>query len=134
MDPKEVMAFFNTRPRNCLLITSNPNGDVNGAVYGSPNMVDENTIVLATKESRSYQYLRENPRAALIVVEPGVMGHDSKAVRVYMELMDIETEGELLAKFKKEVAGRAGEKAAEDLKAAIRFKITEIRPLIDPVS
>ena len=133
MDRKEIMAFFNTRPRNCLLITANGKGKVNAAVYGSPKMIDENTVVLSTRESRSYQYLRENPEAAIIVAEPGEINRGSKVVRVYLELTAIETEGELLNKFKEEVASRAGKEAAESTKAAIRFKITEVRPLIDPI-
>lgn len=134
MDRKEIMAFFNHRPRNCLLSTSNSKGKVNVAVYGSPRMTDENTIVLSTRESRSYQYLRENPEAAIIVAEPGEINRGSKAVRVYLSLTAIETEGELLNKFKEEVASRAGKEAAASTKAALRFKITEVRPLIDHIS
>ena len=133
MDRKELMEFFNRRPRNSLLITSNSEGKVNVAVYGSPRMIDENTVVLATRESRSCQYLRENPAAAIIVVEPGEISRGSKGVRVYLDLTAIESEGDLLNKFKEEVAVRAGKEAAESIKAAIRFKITEVRPLVDPV-
>ena len=32
MDRKELMDFFNHRPRNCLLVTSNDEGKVNVAV------------------------------------------------------------------------------------------------------
>jgi len=37
-----------------------------------------------------------------------------------------------LDNFKVEVGRRAGKEAAEGIKAAIRFKITEVRPLVDP--
>ena len=133
MDRKELMEFFNHRPRNCLLVTSNDEGKVNVAVYGSPTMIDENTVVLSTRESRSYQYLRKNPLAAMIVVEPGEISRTSKGTRIYLEMTAIETVGELLDKFKVEVGRRAGKEAAEGIKAAIRFKITEIRPLVDPI-
>jgi hypothetical protein len=133
MDRKELMDFFNHRPRNCLLITSNDEGKVNVAVYGSPTMIDENTVVLSTRENRSYQYLRKNPQAAMIVVEPGEISRASKGVRIYLEMTAIETGGELLDKFKVEVGRRAGKEAAEEIKAAIRFKITEVRPLVDPI-
>ena len=46
MDRKEVMEFFNKRPRNCILCTATNQGDVNVAVYGSPRMIDEDTVVL----------------------------------------------------------------------------------------
>ena len=134
MDRKEVMEFFNKRPRNCLITTANGKGDVNVAVYGSPRMIDENTVTIAVRDSRSYQNLRENPKAAIIVMEPGEVKHDSKVVRVYLELSAIETEGELLNQYKDTVAKRAGKKSADGLLAAIRFKIRDVRPLIDPIS
>lgn len=131
MDRKEVLAFFNKRPRNCLLCTANKNGDVNVAAYGTPQMIDENTVAFAARDRRSYQYLLENPKAAIIVVDPGEIKHDSKAVRVYLELIAVETEGDLLNQFKEAVAGRAGQEAADALQAAMRFEIAEVRPLID---
>jgi hypothetical protein len=133
MNRKEVMEFFNQRPRNSLLITSNGKGKVNVAVYGSPKMIDENTVVLATRDSRSYQYLRESSGAVLMIAEPGEISRKSKGIRVYLELTAIETEGDLLNKFKTDVASRAGKESAEALKAAIRFKITEVRALVDPI-
>ena len=132
MDRKEVMDFFNRRPRNCLLATSNGEGKVNVAVYGSPAMIDEDTVVLSTRENRSYQNLRKNPQAAMIVVEPGEISRASKGIRIYLEMTAIETVGELLDRFRVEVGKRAGKEAAEGVKAAIRFKITEVRPLVDP--
>jgi hypothetical protein len=133
MDRKELMDFFNHRPRNCLLVTSNDEGRVDIAVYGSPTMIDENTVVLSTRENRSYQYLRKNPQAAMIVVEPGEISRASKGVRIYLEMTAIESTGDLLDKFKVEVGRRAGRVAAEGINAAIRFKITEVRPLVDPI-
>ena len=91
MDRKELMDFFNHRPRNCLLVTSNDEGKVNIAVYGSPTMIDENTVVLSTRENRSFQYLRKNPQAAMIVVEPGEISRTSKGIRIYLEMTAIET-------------------------------------------
>lgn len=130
MDRKEVMELFNRRPRNSLLITSNRKGKVNVAVYGSPRMIDENTIVLASRETRSYQYLRENPDAAIVVVEPGEISRASKGLRIYLELTAFETEGALLDQFKTEIAARAGKQSAELLRGAMRFRITEVRPLV----
>ena len=133
MDRKELIEFFNRRPRNCLLVTSNDEGKVNVAVYGSPAMIDENTIVLSTRENRSYQYLRTNPQAAMIVVEPGEISRNSKGIRIYLEMTEIEVAGKHLDDFKAEVGRRAGKEAAEGIKAALRFKITEVRPLVDPI-
>ncbi|MFC1580962.1 pyridoxamine 5'-phosphate oxidase family protein [Thermodesulfobacteriota bacterium] len=94
-------------------------------------MIDENTVAFAARDRRSYQYLMENPKAAIIIVESGEIKHDSKAVRVYLELIAVETEGDLLEQFREAVASRAGKEAAAALQAAMRFEITEVRPLID---
>ena len=132
MDRKEVMAFFNKRPRNCLISTANKKGEVNVAVYGSPRMIDENTIVLGTGDKRSYLYLKDNPKAAIIVAEPGEIKHDTQAVRVYLEVTSIETKGDLFDEIREGVAQRAGKEAADGLQAAISFSITDIRPLMAP--
>jgi len=134
MDRKEVMAFFNKRPRNCLICTADHKGTVNVAVYGSPRMINEDTVVLAVRNNRTYQNLQKNPKAAIIVVEPGEIKHDSKAVRVYLEVTAVETEGDLLNQFKEEIGARAGKEVADSLQAAFRLKITDVRPLIDPIS
>lgn len=131
MDRKEVMAFFNERPRNCLLCTANKKGQTNIAVYGSPRMIDEDTIVLAARERRSFRYLQENPRAAIIITEPSEIRHDSKGIRLYLELIATETEGDLLNEFKEVLAQRAGKETADSIHAAMRFKITEVRSLVE---
>ena len=132
MDRKEVMEFFNKRPRNCLISTANSIGEVNVAVYGSPRMIDENTVVLGIGNKLSYQNLRENPKAAIIVAEPGEITHDSNAVRLYLDVASIETEGDLYEEMKAGIAKRVGKEAADNLQAAIRLKITDVRPLIAP--
>ena len=70
----------------------------------------------------------------LIVVEPGEIKHDSNGVRVYVEVTSIDTEGGLFNQVKEGVAGRAGKAAADGLQAAVSFKITDIRPLIDTMT
>ena len=131
MDRKEIIAFFNERPRNCLLCTANKKGEPNVAAYGSPRMIDEDTIVLAARKRRSFRNLQENPRAAILVAEASEIKNDSKAVRIYLELIATETEGDLLNEFKKTVGERIGKEAAASLHAAMRFKITEVRSLVE---
>ena len=71
MDRKQVMRMFNRETRIGALATATREGDVNVAVFGSPRMIDENTVVMAIGDNRSYKYLQENPRASFIVIEPG---------------------------------------------------------------
>ena len=133
MDRKEVMELFNKRPRIGSLSTAGSKGDVNVAIFGSPQMIDKNTVVMGIGSNRTFQNLQENPKAAFIVMEPGESPMEWKGARVYLEVAGIETKGELLDQIKGMIAQAAGEGAAKMIHAAIRFNVTEVRPLIDPL-
>jgi hypothetical protein len=45
--------------------------------------------------------------------------------------MDIETGGGFYEQIKENIAKSAGKGAAEMIQAAVRFKITEVRPIVD---
>lgn len=100
MDRKKVMEMFNREMRVGALSTANRNGDVNTAVFGSPRMIDENTVIMAIGNNRSYQNLQENPKAAFIVVEPGESMATWKGARVYLEVESFERYGEVLDSFR----------------------------------
>jgi hypothetical protein len=131
MDRQELMELFNKFPRIGALATANKEGDVNAAVFGSPRMVDEDTVIMGIGENRSFRNLQRNPKAVFIVMEPGKTVKDWKGAKVYLEAVDMETEGQFYEEIKHSIANMAGQQAAEMIYAAIRFKITEIRPLVD---
>jgi predicted pyridoxine 5'-phosphate oxidase superfamily flavin-nucleotide-binding protein len=131
MDRHELMALFNKRPRIGTLSTADKTGEVNVAVFGSPQMIDENTVVMGIGQNRSYRNLQRNPKAAFIVMEPGETVTDWKGARVYLEAMDLDTEGAFYDQVKKGIAKAAGPQAPEMIQAAIRFRITEVRPIVD---
>ena len=131
MDRKQVMAMFNKETRIGALATTDGNGQVNTAVFGSPRMIDEDTMVMAIGENRSFQYLQENPKATFIVIEPGSAPQTWKGARVYLELDGIERHGELVDSFRQNIRKIAGDQSADAIVAAVRFKITDVRPLID---
>lgn len=132
MDRKQVMEMFNRTTRIGALATANKNGDVNAAVFGSPHMIDEDTVIMAIGDNRSYQYLQENPKASFIVIEPGDSPMQWKGVRLYLELDAFERYGELLDSFREKIRKMAGDQSANAIVAALRFKITDVRPLIAP--
>lgn len=134
MDRKSVMELFNKRPRVGTLSTSNKSGDVDVAVFGSPQMVDENTVVMGIGKNRTFQNLQENPKAVFIVMEPGETLMDWKGCRVYLLAQTIETSGGLYDEIKAKIAaaGGGGEAAAKMIHAAIRFQVTDARGLIAP--
>lgn len=131
MDRQELMALFNKQPRIGTLSTANKLGDVNVAVFGSPRMIDENTVVMGIGENRSFRNLQRNPKAVFVVMEPGETVMDWKGARVYLEAIDIETSEEFYDKIKHNIAKAAGQQAADMIHTAIRFNITDVRPLVD---
>lgn len=134
MNRKEVIELFNKRPRIGSLSTANKRGEVNVAVFGSPQMIDENTVVMGIGQNRSFRNLQENPKAVFIVVEPGETVLDWKGARVYLEAVAIETGGGFYDQIRENIASAAGKAAADMIHAAVRFKITEVRPIVDTVS
>jgi hypothetical protein len=126
------MELFNKQPRIGSLATSNASGDVNVAVFGSPMMTDEDTVVMGIGNNRSLSYLKENPKAAFIVMEPGKTAMDWKGVRVYLKAVAIDKEGDLLNTIRAKIAEKAGEGAAKMIQAAVRFQVTGVRPLLAP--
>jgi hypothetical protein len=131
MDRKELMALFNKQPRLGTLSTANKLGDVNVAVFGSPRMVDDHTIVMGIGNNRSFRNLERNPKAAFIVMEPGETPADWKGARIYLEAVDMETGGPFYEGIKQTISKQWGQATADRVHAAIRFKITEVRPIID---
>lgn len=132
MDNKQVMEMFNRQTRIGALATSNKNGDVNAAVFGSPRMIDEETIIMAIGDNRSFRNLQENPKASFIVIEPGEAPTTWKGARLYLEVDGFERYGEVLDSFRENIRKVAGNRSADAIVAAIRFKVTEVRPLIAP--
>lgn len=131
MNRQDVMELFNKSPRIGTLSTANRQGDVDVAVFGSPQMIDENTVIMGIGKNRSLSYLQENHKAVFIVMEPGKSLMDWKGARVYLEALDIETGGGFFDEVKAGIAAAAGKQAGDMIRAAIRFKITEVRPIVD---
>ena len=87
---------------------------------------------MAIGDNRSAKYLEENPKATFIVVEPGEAPATWKGVRLYLEVESFERYGEVLDSFRAKIRKMAGNKSADAIQAAIRFKVTDVRPLIAP--
>ena len=132
MERKQLMKMFNKQARIGVLATSNKNGEVNTAVFGSPRMIDEGTVIMAIGDNRTFGYLQENPKASFIVVEPGADPAHWGGARLYLEVDSLERYGELLDSFREQIRKTAGDQSANAIKAAVRFKITDVRPLIAP--
>ncbi len=128
---EELIKYFNKQPRLGTLSTSDKNGKVNSAYFGSPRMVDEKNIFMGLGNNRTFANLQENPSAAFMVMEPGESIMDWKGVRIYVKMTECQTSGAKLDGLKAGIAKTASEGAAKMMHAAVTFEIQEIRPLAD---
>ena len=127
----KLFEYFNKQPRLGVMSTSSKDGKVDSAVYGSPQMIDENTVVVALAKGRTFSNLQENPNAVFMIMEPGSGILDWKGIRVYLRLLEYVTSGPQLDIYKGQMAKVVGEQAAEMIKVLATFEVTEVRPLID---
>ncbi len=129
--PANLMDYFNKEPRIGVLSTSSKDGKVDSAVFGSPHMIDEKTVLLATAQNRTLANLLENPDAVYLIMEPGSSIMDWKGIRVYLRMKGYMTSGEMLEMIRNQAANLVGEEAAKIIYAAVTFEIYEVRPLVD---
>ncbi|MDV2482186.1 pyridoxamine 5'-phosphate oxidase family protein [Methanoculleus sp. Wushi-C6] len=127
----KLMDYFNKQPRIGILSTANREGKADAAVFGSPMMVDEKTVVMGLGKNRTFEYLQENPNAVYTIVESGETIMDWKGLRVYLRMKEYATSGEMLETYRKQIASVAGEDAAAMIHASVTFEVTEVRPLVD---
>ncbi len=128
---EKLMEYFNKQPRIGIFSTSNKEGKVDSAVYGSPQMLDEKTVVVALAMGRTFANLKENPNAMYMIIEPATGILDWKGIRVYLKMKGYITSGPKLEAYVSQVAKVIGEQAANMIKVLATFEITEIRPLVD---
>ncbi len=126
-----LMDYFNRQPRIGTLSTSSKDGKVDVAVFGSPHMIDEKTVVMAMGKNRTLANLQENPNAVYIIMEPGKAIFDWKGIRVYLKMSECATSGEKLEMMRRETARFVGEEAAKMMNAAVTLEVVEVRPLVD---
>jgi hypothetical protein len=129
--PSKLMEYFNKSPRLGTLSTADKAGKTDSAVFGSPRMTDDKTVVMGLGNNRTLANLRQNPHAVYLVMEPGTTLMDWKGVRVYLKVKDIAASGPVLDAYKTQMAKVAGEEAAKMISAVVNFGITEVRPLVD---
>ena len=130
MDGK-LMEYFNRQPRLGVISTSSKDGRVDCAVYGSPQMIDEKTVMVAFAHGRTWANLQENPHAVYMIMEPGEGLMDWKGVRVYLRMLEHFQSGPRLEAYKKEAAKIVGEEAVGMISVLATFEVEEVRPLID---
>ena len=127
----KLMEYFNRQPRLGVISTSGQDGRVDSAVYGSPQMIDEKTVIVALARGRTWANLQDNPHAVYMIMQPGEGLMDWKGVRVYLKMRDYADSGPRLEAYKREAAKIVGQEAAGMIAVLATFEVEAIRPLID---
>jgi len=109
---KELMEYFNKKPRLGTLSTANREGKVDVAYFGSAQMTDEKTVVIGLGHNRSFANLRENPYAVYMIMQPGEDLTSWKGVRVYLKMTKFRDSGRELDEIRARFAKKVGERTA----------------------
>ncbi len=131
MDRPQLMVFFNQPGRFGTLSTTDAAGSINSALFGSTRMTDESTLEMGLGANRSLANLKEHPQGVFLFFEPGATLLAWKGARLYLEVQEISAEGPRFDEIVRHVALTAGKMAARSIRAAVTFKITDVRPIID---
>ena len=126
-----LIDYFNKQPRLATFSTADKHGKVNSAIFGSPRMINEKTVIVTLRNNRTFANLRENPYAVFAIMEPGKTSPDWKGIRVYLKMIDFQTAGENLETARTHVAQRLVETTAKLVHALVTFEVYDVRPLND---
>ena len=130
--PQEYMAIINKPGRVGTLSTADAEGRPNVAYFGSPRFNEDGTFVIGLTNNRTLRNLEVNPYAAFFCVGEIPVTFHTTACRMYLKVKTIERQGPTLEDVRNRVSAVAGKEAADLIKAAVTFEVTELRPLVSP--
>jgi hypothetical protein len=128
---ENVRDLVNDPKRVGVMSTTSRAGEPNVAVFGSPYMPDDLTLVMGLADTRTAQNLLETGKAAFLSVLPHENPMKTRGTRLYLKVRAMEKEGPNLEAIKARIRKAAGESAAGRVQYAVFFDIESTRPLID---
>lgn len=131
MNSHSVRDLVNDPRRVGVMATTNRDGEPNAAVFGSPYMPDDLTLVMGLADTRTAQNLLETSRAVFLSVLPHEDPMKTQGTRLYLRVRVMEREGANLDAIKEKIRAGAGETAAARVRYAVFFDVESARPLID---
>lgn len=118
--------YFETTEGTGILATADSNGNVDLAIYATPHMVEDETIVIVMADKLSYTNLQSNPKAAYMFIER-TKGYQGK--RLYLQKLREENDPKVVQSIRRRKRyGEEGEVVSGS--SAVYFKIDKIRPLV----
>ncbi|MBN2643856.1 MAG: pyridoxamine 5'-phosphate oxidase family protein [Desulfuromonadaceae bacterium] len=131
MTGKALQEFINQPQRVGTLATASADGQPNCALIGSAVLEDNDRLLLGLGNNRTLRNLKNNPHAIYSVFEPGASLLAWQGARLYLELETLDEQGPLLQQMIDQVTRQAGALAGGMIVAAVRFKVTAVRPQLD---
>jgi Pyridoxamine 5'-phosphate oxidase len=129
--PQEIIEQVNNPGRMGVLCTADKEGKPNVAYFGSSAFRDDKTLSVGLMGGRTLQNLKENSNAVFFCIEEIPVTFTTPGCRLYLEVKEIQEQGDLLDQIREAVATHVNPEAAKMISAAISFKVTEIRSLVD---
>ena len=123
--------FFNFRPHNIMISTTNKKCEPNIAILNSSRIEDNDMIVFEIGKSITLKNITENPKITFMIAREGNTLMEYKGVRIYSKVIEIQTTGEKIEKAKETLRINVGKEAADSIVATVICKIEKIRPLVD---
>lgn len=127
---QQVMEVVNMPGRIGVVATTDRQGRPNVAYFGSARVLPDGNLILALGNNRTLDNLEQNPNAVLLVLKESPVTFNTPGWRLYLKVLAIQKEGEALESMRRNIAKAVGSGAAEAIKAAVIFDITEVRQLI----
>lgn len=127
---KEMIEVVNKSGRIGTLGTADKGGQPNVGYFGSPQLTDEETLVMGLGNNRTLKNLEENPLAVFFSVTESPVTFSTPGYRLYLKAREIQKEGPVLNKVREAIAKAAGPDAAKMIVAGVVFDVTEVRPLV----
>jgi hypothetical protein len=125
-----VRKYLQAEGKTNILATTDKSGQVNVAMFGSYQIMDDTSVLVMLGDNRSFSNLKENPRAACIVMLHGKTGMATEGCRLYMKVRSIEDGGAKFNEVKEKIRARIGG-GADILKHLVLFDIVDARPILD---
>lgn len=127
---QQVIEVVNQPGRIGVIATADSNGQANLAYFGSARVLPDGNVILALGDNRTLDNLENNPKAVFLAVKESPVTFATPGWRLYLKVLKIHKEGEVLDSLRREIAEKAGAKVAATIIAAVLFDITEVRPLL----
>ncbi|HEX7667715.1 MAG TPA: hypothetical protein VF407_24475 [Polyangiaceae bacterium] len=132
---QRLRQFFNDK-HEIVLCSANERGEPNAAIMGSCRLAETGEVEFEISEpvdspALTFDNIRGNPKVMFLRFIGGPRARDYRGLRIYADVVEIETSGARIEAIRRMIAEKHGEEKAAETRATVRCRITLIRPVLD---